>query len=263
MKRDKLSIISGGLVGAIAIIAFILSYEAIRELAIASGVSEGLSYLVPLIIDGAMVVFSVSVMRATLTGEDTRAGWALIVGFTAVSIWFNIAHSNQQLYGIAIAALAPIALFTTFETLMKQIRSTVQGGINALAKHWETRAKAMKRQASKFRQRANDLTAALNDAKSQIDGLLARVDNLQDKASEAQALKVENGRVQKEIERLTRELERLQGVSEAWQHMNEKAKAAAMYNAGQFGTLEDAASMAKVSPSTVSRIAGQLNGVTK
>lgn len=263
MKRDKLSIISGGLVGAIAIIAFILSFDAIMHLAISVGVNERLAWMVPLIVDGSMTVFSVSVMRSTLAGEETWQGWLLIIAFTAVSIWFNVEHSNGSLFGMIIAALAPIALFTTFETLMKQIRSTVQGGINALAKHWQARAVLLMGIAKHWRQRANDLTAALNDAKSQIDGLLARVDNLQDKANEAQALKAENGRMQKDIDRLTRELERLQNVSEAWQHMNEKAKAAAMYNAGQFGTLEDAASMAKVSPSTVSRIAGQLNGVTK
>ncbi len=263
MKRDTLSIISGALVAGIAIIAFILSYEAIRALAVASDVPDGLSYLVPLIIDGAMVVLSVSVMRATLAGEDTRTGWALIVAFMAVSVWFNIAHSNMSVTGIAIAALAPVALFTTFETLMSQIRSTVQGGINALATHWQRRAKLVIKIAKCWRQRAGELTAALNDAKSQIDGLLARVDNLQAKANEAQGLKAENGRLQKEVDRLTKEAERMQTVYDAWQHMNEKAQAAAMYNAGQFGTLEDAATMAKVSPSTVSRIAGQLNGVTK
>lgn len=263
MKQDKLSIISGGLVGAIALIAFILSFDAIMHLAISVGVSERLAWMVPLIVDGSMTVFSVSVMRSTLAGEKTWQGWMLIVAFTAVSVWFNIEHSNGSLFGIAIAALAPLALFATFETLMSQIRSTVQGGINALARHWQKRAVLLLGIAKHWRQRANELTAALNDAKSQIDGLLARVDNLQDKANEAQGLKTENGRMQKELDRLTRELERLQDVSEAWQGMNPKAQAAALYNAGKFGTLQEAANMADVSESTVSRFAGQLNGVTK
>lgn len=261
--KDKLSVISGTLVGFIALLAFILSFDAIMHLAISNGVNEYLAWMVPLIVDGAMVVFSVSVMRATLAGEKTRAGWALIIAFTAVSVWFNIAHSNMQVFGIAIAALAPLALFATFETLMSQIRSTVQGGINALAKHWRKRAMVLMGIAKEWRQRAADLTGQLKDAQSQIDGLMARVENLQGKANEAQGLKSENGRLQKEVDRLTKEAERLQDVHDAWQHMNDKAQAAALYNAGKFANLQEAATMAKVSESTVSRFAGQLNGVAK
>lgn len=263
MKTDKLSVISGLLVGAIAIIAFVLSFDAIMHLAIDNGVNVRLAWMVPLIVDGAMVVFSVSVMRATLAGEKTWQGWALIVAFTAVSVWFNIAHSNLTTFGIAIAALAPLALFATFETLMSQIRSTVQGGINALARHWRNRAMLLLDIAKRWRQRARQLTGELNETQSKIDALLARVENLQGKANDAQGLKAENGRLQKEVDRLTRELATLQDVGEAWQHMNEKAQAAALYNAGKFANLQDAANMAGVSESTVSRFAGQLNGVAR
>ena len=58
MKTDKLSIISGVLVGAIALIAFILSFDAIMHLAINNGVNPYLAWMVPLIIDGAMIVFN-------------------------------------------------------------------------------------------------------------------------------------------------------------------------------------------------------------
>ena len=263
MKTDKLSIISGVLVGGIALIAFILSFDAIMHLAINNGVNPYLAWMVPLIIDGAMIVFSVSVMRATLANEGTRAGWLLIVAFTAVSVWFNIAHSNQQLYGMVIAALAPIALFTTFETLMKQIRNTVQGGVNALAKHWRERAMVLMGIAKRWRERANSLEWELSSLTAEHDALQSRADNLQEKANEAGDLRKENGRLQKEIDQLSKKIEQLQDVDAAWQHMNEKAKAAAMYNAGQIANLEDAASMANVSASTVSRMAGQLNGVAK
>lgn len=261
--KDRLSIISGLLVGAIALIAFILSFDAIMNLAIDNGVNPWLAWMVPLIVDGAMVVFSVSVMRSTLAGEKTWQGWLLIVAFTAVSVWFNIAHSNLTVFGIAIAALAPLALFATFETLMSQIRSTVQGGVNALAKHWRKRAKQVMSIAKGWRERAKELAAKLDDVQTTNEGLMSRIDVLQEKVSEAQNLKTENGRMQKEIARLTKEAELMQEAYEAWQHMNAKAQTAALYNMGKFGNLQEAASVAGVSESTVSRLAGQLNGLTK
>jgi hypothetical protein len=261
MKHDKLSIISGLLVAAIGALAFILSFEAIRQLASDNGVV--MAWIVPLIVDGAMIVFSVSVLRATLAGERVLWGWCLIVAFTAVSVWFNIEHSNGQVIGVAIAALAPLALFTTFETLMSQIRSGVQGGINALAKHWQRRARTLARLARDWRQLARERMKQLADLQAANEALTARLGNLQERVNELKPLQSENNKLQKENGRLQRELETMQEVYEIWQHMNDKHKAAARYNAGLLATLQDAAIVANVSESTISRIAGQMNGAGK
>lgn len=124
MKRQ--SIISACLIGLIAIFAFVLSYNAIQKLAFENGVGEKLSYLVPLVIDGALVVFAVALLDAATSYNKKPLAITLLVGmFVAISIAFNIAHSNQKLIGIAIAVIAPVALFTTFETLMWQIKQAI------------------------------------------------------------------------------------------------------------------------------------------
>lgn len=118
--------LSAGLIGLIALFAFILSYNAIQKLAFENGIPKELSYLVPLVIDGALVVFAVALLDAATSYNKKPLAITLLVGlFVAISIAFNIAHSNQKLIGIAIAVIAPVALFTTFETLMWQIKQAI------------------------------------------------------------------------------------------------------------------------------------------
>ena len=106
MNTKTLSTLSAWLVSLIAFLAFTLSFEAIRQLAIETGTPELFSWLIPLIVDGAMIVFSTHVLRATLLGERTWWGWALIFTFTAVSVTFNIAHAQTSWLAWMIAALA-------------------------------------------------------------------------------------------------------------------------------------------------------------
>lgn len=238
--RDKLSVISGTLVGAIALIAFILSFDAIMHLAIDNGVNARLAWMVPLIVDGAMVVFSVSVMRATLAGEKTWQGWALIVAFTAVSVTFNIAHSNLTPFGIAIAALAPIALFATFETLMSQIRSTVQGGINALAKKWQARANVLLRLAKEWRSRANELERVVKEYAAAIE---RRESELEKERERRKAIEAE-----------------LKDYKDGTKRINPLAKDIVEMIVTGEGTGAAIAEKHGVSEATVSKIKGYLNG---
>ena len=121
--QSKLSAV---LIGIIALIAFILSYNAIQKLAYDNGTPKELSYLVPLVIDGALVVFAVAMLdAATAYNKRPYAISVLVAVFVLISIAFNIAHSNLKVIGIAIAVIAPFALFATFETLMWQIKQAI------------------------------------------------------------------------------------------------------------------------------------------
>lgn len=122
--QSKLSAV---LIGLIALIAFILSYNAIQKLAYENGTPQTLSYLVPLVIDGALVVFAVALLDAATSYNKKPLAITVLVGlFVTISIAFNIAHSNLKLIGIAIAVIAPFALFATFETLMWQIKQAIE-----------------------------------------------------------------------------------------------------------------------------------------
>ncbi|MFZ1401351.1 MAG: DUF2637 domain-containing protein [Candidatus Promineifilaceae bacterium] len=104
--------------------AFFLSFESLRDLAVQMGVAEGIAWLYPAIIDGAIIVFSLNVLRANLTRERTVYPWVLVSVFTLLSVVLNIIHAQQELLAQFLAAIPPIALFLSFELLLAQLKET-------------------------------------------------------------------------------------------------------------------------------------------
>jgi len=112
MKAHKvISWVTALLVFLLACAEFVLSFSSLKELAADNGIHPSLAFVFPLIIDGAMIVFSLAVMRNELYGEPTWVGWLLIGAFTMASTIFNIVHSTGDLLAAFIAAVAPVALF--------------------------------------------------------------------------------------------------------------------------------------------------------
>lgn len=137
-KTTILMYISAALVAGVALSAFVLSFDAIRDLAELYGIRPNISWLVPLIVDMAMIAFSVSVVRAELAKERTAVLWSMILLFTAVSVLLNVEHSNtiptepignSRWLRPFVYALAPLALLASFESLMAQVRSAVKRGV--------------------------------------------------------------------------------------------------------------------------------------
>ncbi|MFD3946809.1 DUF2637 domain-containing protein [Streptomyces sp. NPDC058579] len=111
-------------VALLALAAFALSYDALRQMAAASHIHRVLTYAFPLVIDGfiaigigALLVLRTAPLRARLYVS------ALVGVATATSIWANVLHAvrlNQQarrgglalddLTVGAISAIAPLAL---------------------------------------------------------------------------------------------------------------------------------------------------------
>lgn len=121
-----ISLLSGALVAFLALAAFVLSFDALRHLAAANGVAAGMAWLYPAIIDGAIIIFSLSVLQASLNRERTRYPWALVGLFTALSIGLNVLHASTAPLPRLLAAVPPIALFLSFELLMNQVKSLVR-----------------------------------------------------------------------------------------------------------------------------------------
>ena len=104
--------------------AFFLSFESLRDLAVQIGVAEEIAWLYPAIIDGAIIVFSLSVLQANLTRARTVYPWVLVSVFTLLSVVLNIIHARQELLAQFLAAIPPIALFLSFELLLAQLKET-------------------------------------------------------------------------------------------------------------------------------------------
>ena len=92
-----ISLVSALLVLFLAGSAFFLSFESLKDLAIQIGIGEGIAWLYPAIIDGAIFVFSLSVLRANLTRERTVYPWVLVSLFTLLSVVLNIIHAQREL----------------------------------------------------------------------------------------------------------------------------------------------------------------------
>ncbi|OKK18460.1 hypothetical protein AMK16_19425 [Streptomyces sp. CB00455] len=122
--RPKLAVAIRTGVALMALGAFALSYDALRQMAAASHVHAALTYVFPLLVDGfialgigALMVLHAGPLRARLYVAS------LVALATATSIWANVLHAirlNQQARhtGLpldditvgAISAIAPLAL---------------------------------------------------------------------------------------------------------------------------------------------------------
>ncbi|MFJ5882929.1 DUF2637 domain-containing protein [Kitasatospora cineracea] len=112
-------------VALLGVLGFVLSYDALRQMAAATHVRGPLTYLFPIIIDG-FIAYGV---RALLVLRDARRparayAWTLFAGATATSVWANALHAvrlNQMpaagsglrlsdtVVGV-LSTLAPLAL---------------------------------------------------------------------------------------------------------------------------------------------------------
>ncbi len=136
LKNQGLSLFSLLLVLSLAAGAFALSYAGLKDLASTNGVNPELVWVWPLVLDGAIIVFSVCAFRAGLCGEQTAYPMFLVVLSTLASIGFNILHapvpegayvwSQAALVPRIMASIPPLALFLSFEVMIRQLQSQVR-----------------------------------------------------------------------------------------------------------------------------------------
>jgi hypothetical protein len=107
----------------LAVIAFVLSYDALYAVAAQAGIRH--PWLWPLVIDGFMVVASMSVLthsRAGRSARETWYPWALVAGFALMSVFFNVAHAPGTPLAKIAFAMPPAALVLAFELMTRQGR---------------------------------------------------------------------------------------------------------------------------------------------
>lgn len=97
--------------------AFALSFSALRDLAVRSGIDPGLAYMWPLIVDGFIVVATAAAFA--LRGQGARVTWypwAALVVFSAVSVCGNALHAQARATDVAtwvstiVSAVPAVAL---------------------------------------------------------------------------------------------------------------------------------------------------------
>jgi hypothetical protein len=139
MSARTLAIVRGGLVWAasvlvfaVAVLAFVVSFEAISSFAVQVGAfPHGLRYCAPLLVDSFTAAATLVILWLSLTGQpiatawDAWYAWALVGAATCVSVAINVAHAPDRLAAQLVAALPPVALLLAVELLMILARRTL------------------------------------------------------------------------------------------------------------------------------------------
>lgn len=113
------------LVFLVALGSFILSYNALYDVAIQNGIAPKLAFIWPLLVDFSLVVFSLAVVTAHLYSESTRKQWLLVAIYTIATVLFNCLHAPDNLLARVIATVPPVSLFFSFELLMQQLKNSM------------------------------------------------------------------------------------------------------------------------------------------
>ena len=175
-KANKLiSISTGVLVAFLAGGAFWLSFDALKDLAAGNGIVSGMAGLYPAIIDGAIIVFSLSVLQASLNRDKTLYPWALVAIFTILSVVLNIVHAPQDFLPRILAAIPPVALFLSFELLMNQVKGIVR---RAAA------FQSLRDLATTIRQKQAALDTVVQERTADLNKLAAQIERLEQKKGE-------------------------------------------------------------------------------
>ncbi|RGA04248.1 DUF2637 domain-containing protein [Microbispora triticiradicis] len=121
VRRIQRTTIAG--VFLLAMIAAVVSFRHMHELCLRHGEDHLAAVLIPVAVDGLIVVASMSILLANRNGS--RGGflaWTLLVVGSLASLGANVAVAEPSLIGRIIAAWPSLALIGSYELLMSQIR---------------------------------------------------------------------------------------------------------------------------------------------
>jgi uncharacterized protein DUF2637 len=125
--RVALVVALTALVLAIAALAYVVSFEAIRAFAIETAAFPAeLAWSAPLLVDSFTTAASLVILWRYLRGDawsEPWYAWTLVACATAVSVALNVAHAPDRTSAQLFAALPPVALLGALELLMSVART--------------------------------------------------------------------------------------------------------------------------------------------
>jgi hypothetical protein len=111
------------LVGAIALIAFAVSFEAISAYAAGVGAFPySLRWCAPLLVDTFTLAACLVILARSRDGVRAVYAWSLVVTASSVSVALNVAHAPPHTAARLVAALPPAALLAAPELVISEAR---------------------------------------------------------------------------------------------------------------------------------------------
>lgn len=218
--------------------AFVLAFFNVEGLAVDNGIPASRAWLVPVIVEGAMIALALTRLEAELNRQDTRLLTWLVAAAVALSIALNVAHSNMRLWGIVIAVIQPVSLLVAFESFMYQLRNRIARQQQPAANPWRERRDRAVRYVARVRQ---------------------YVAELQEQNKQLQA---SNNNLQEQNRHLLDANKELETLRKRWQAVGNEAQTIIMYNAGEINE-DQAVNQTGFDPRTVKSWAAKMNGVAK
>jgi hypothetical protein len=126
MKRLSPESVALAVVLGIAAGAFVVSYTAITEGAVAHGVPSSLAPLFPLMVDGFQTAAYLIVSARALRGEGAPWAWWGVAGAGLVSLAANVAQAPPTWPARAYFAIPPVALFLGLKYLGAEYRASAE-----------------------------------------------------------------------------------------------------------------------------------------
>ncbi|MGC4154501.1 MAG: DUF2637 domain-containing protein [Propionicimonas sp.] len=117
--------------GSLALVAFAAGYPSLVEVAQMAGVVLWAAFLVPFVVDGAMVLLGVSAMVQRHRTEPAMLQWTGMTTFVIVSVAAQAAHSLTRTtatgwvmsVGVVLACTPPVATLLAAESWLRMIVS--------------------------------------------------------------------------------------------------------------------------------------------
>lgn len=108
--------------------AFVMSFDAIQAVGVASGMARDTAWMLPVSVDGAMAVATVVAILLDRAGRSTVYPWLVVAAGVAMSVACNAAHAQPV---VGDAAPAPLEL----DPLVARAVSTIPALTLALSVH--------------------------------------------------------------------------------------------------------------------------------
>jgi hypothetical protein len=158
-----LTTLVGMLVLGIGAGAFILSYDSLHAVAIEAGKPASKAWIFPLLVDGALITFTVTLLVFQILRADVRAWVGLVVLFTLATVGFNLAHSERTWLGWSVAVVAPLSLFLSTESVRHIAKTFIERSAHVatlaeLASHQAAARTELERLTSQLEQYQGRLT---------------------------------------------------------------------------------------------------------
>lgn len=118
----------------LAISAGVLSYNALRELAIKAGIHPMLAFLFPITLDGLILAGSLLILYFAVRGKRSGYGFFLTALGVVASIAGNVVISPDDLTYQILHATSPVVLFLALESLMILLRARSRNAQEAAEK---------------------------------------------------------------------------------------------------------------------------------